>query len=342
MRPLDGIRGLACIIVVLHHIEQMADLRYGEKIYDLGQLGVAIFFTLSGFLMSALYSDKKFSVNSSVKYMIARMARIAPAYWIAITFAWALYMVLPPGGSYDMNAIAMLRLVFFMGNVGIFWSIPPEIQFYCFFLFLWFSYDKLKAGNYWWMMGAAALCLSFVITRDLWGGLMLPGKLHLFLGGFLTAFLVKSEKIKQYLCSNIAQLGLSIALLLYFFFCLEQGKAYSDLIIAGLAALVVGSLSRSSPITYVFETQTMRMMGAASFSIYLFHGVILNAMESLGVFRSLETTVGIVVMCLVSIAVPVAFHYAVEKPLNIYSKTWLLEKFETGKTWVAARKAART
>lgn len=340
MRPLDGIRGLACMIVIISHVVNILRLQVGD-IYNFGSSGVAIFFTLSGFLMSALYSDKNFSVESSAKYMIARMARIAPAYWIAITFAWGLYMVLP-GFGYEMNAIAMLRSLFFMGNVGVFWSIPPEIQFYGFFLLLWFSYGRLKAGNYWWAIGCAALCTAFIITKDEWGGLMLPSKLHLFLGGFLAAFLVKSVKIRRYLCSNLAQLGLSIAIVVYFIFFLEHRKIYEDLIIAGLIALFVGSFSQSTLVSRVFETHTMRMMGAASFSIYLFHDVILQAMDRLGVFKPLETTISIMVMCIVSVALPVAFHYLAEKPLNMSSKKWLLEKFETAKAWMTARKTART
>lgn len=341
MRPLDGIRGMACMIVIVSHIVTILHLKVEDSIYNFGSSGVAIFFTLSGFLMSVLYSDKNFSVDSSAKYMIARMSRIAPAYWIAITFAWILYMVLPDFG-YKMHAFVMLRSVFFMSNVGVFWSIPPEIQFYGFFLLLWFAYGKFKTGNYWWMIGSAVLCTAFIATKEQWGGLMLPSKLHLFLGGFLAAFLLKSASIKRYLCSNIAQLGLSIAILLYFHFLLEHHKIYEDLIFGGLIALFIASFSQSSIISRIFETHMMRMMGAASFSIYLFHDVILQAMHLMGAFSSLETNVSIAIMCFVSVAIPVAFHYLVEKPLNMSSKKWLLEKFEAGKTWIATRKTSGT
>ena len=328
MRPLDGLRGLACFLVVASHIAVILNLNFKEDLYNIGSMGVVIFFALSGFLMSMLYSDKEFSVDAAAKYAIARMARIAPAYWIALLFVWVLYLLLPDGYHYEMTPFDMLRSVFFMGNVGVFWSIPPEIQFYGFFLLLWFAYDKLKIGNYSWAAGAAVLCLAFIGSRDFWGGLMLPSKLHIFFSGFLVAFLVKSGAIRRYLCHPVMQAALVAATILYAVYFLEPHKIYDDLIITALVALSVGSLSRSTLFSTPLETQTMRLMGAASFSIYLLHDAILQAMKTLGLFNPAYETFNILVMCIISIAIPVVFHVMVEKRLTVLMRAKIMLAFE--------------
>jgi peptidoglycan/LPS O-acetylase OafA/YrhL len=328
MRPLDGLRGVACLLVVASHIATILNLNFKEDIYNIGSMGVVIFFALSGFLMSTLYSDKGFSLGASAKYMIARMTRIAPAYWIAIAFVWMLYLALPGGYHYDMTPFAMLRSVFFMGNVGVFWSIPPEIQFYVFFLLLWFSYDKCKSGNFWWAAAVAVLCLGFIATRDLWGGLMLPSKIHIFLSGFLVAFMVKREKIRRCLCHPAMQAAFVAGTILYSVYGLERHGIYDDLIITALVALSIGSLSQSTHISAPLETQSMRLMGAASFSIYLFHDAILQAINTLGLINPAYETFNIVVMCLISIAIPVAFHVMAEKRLTVLAREKTMLAFE--------------
>jgi peptidoglycan/LPS O-acetylase OafA/YrhL len=328
MRPLDGLRGLACFLVVTSHIAMILDLNFKEDLYNIGSMGVVIFFALSGFLMSMLYSDKQFSFDSSAKYAIARMARIAPAYWIAVFFVWVLYLLMPDGYHYEMTPFNLLRSVFFMGNVGVFWSIPPEIQFYGFFLLLWFAYDKLKTGNYWCAAAIAILCFGFIGRQDLSGGLFLPSKIHIFLSGFLVAFLVKSGTIRRYLCHAVMQAALVAATILYAVYFLESRKIYDDLIITALVALSVGSLSRSTPFSAPLETQTMRLMGAASFSIYLLHDAILQAMRTLGLFNPAYETFNILVMCVISIAIPVAFHDMVEKRLTVLTRKKAMLAFE--------------
>ena len=83
---LDGLRAIACVFVVLSHIPKYmsgATDIFRFKMH-LGEPGVAIFFVLSGFLMSYLYIHKTATKERLVSYAIARFSRIAPAYWIAI------------------------------------------------------------------------------------------------------------------------------------------------------------------------------------------------------------------------------------------------------------------
>jgi peptidoglycan/LPS O-acetylase OafA/YrhL len=323
MRPLDGIRGMACMIVVASHISMILHLFEKELSDYIGMFGVILFFVLSGFLMSALYTDARFTADKVVKYSIARFARIAPAYWIAVIFAWVLYLNIPDF-HYSMTPWHLLRSVVFGGNQGVFWSIPPEVQFYGFFLLLWFAWSRFKEGSKLWLILMAVLCVGLVATKDMWGGLMLPSKLHIFLSGFFAAFLPRIEKVRAIIHSVRFQIFMTILTLTYALTITVHIGLYKDLLFPVLAGLWVAAMSGSTKFTAPLETNTMRMVGAASFSIYLFHDATLYAMRDMGWFTVEPQMLNIALMVLLSLAPPVAFHFIMEKKLNLWSKTKLL------------------
>lgn len=323
MRPLDGIRGMACMLVIASHISQILHIFEKEFNNYLGSLGVVVFFVLSGFLMSALYTNQKFTWERTAKYAIARFTRIAPAYWIAILFAWVLYLNIP-GYHYQMTPWNMVRSVFFGGNQGVFWSIPPEVQFYGFFLLLWGCWHAFKNGARLWLYLLAAVCVAFIATKDMWGGLMLPSKLHIFLSGFVMAFLPKVERIRAVIYKPLFQIAMTIITFAYGIMVTMHLGTYNDVFFPVLVGLWIASLSGSSVFTAPFETMTMRTMGAASFSIYLFHDAILFALYKMGWFTEGNEHLNIAAMILISLAIPVAFHYIAERRLNIWSKEKML------------------
>ncbi|CND01205.1 Acyltransferase family [Yersinia frederiksenii] len=75
----DGIRGLACLIVIsLHSIGLFfSDIQF----YTLGmdKLGVWIFFVLSSFLLTRQFLKNGFSSGVIIDYSISRALRIIPA-----------------------------------------------------------------------------------------------------------------------------------------------------------------------------------------------------------------------------------------------------------------------
>ena len=87
----DGLRALACLMVVLHHTSQRLnptsspDWLQAIHFFGMrGEVGVSLFFVLSGCLLSLPfwnnYANKE--PNPSIKsYLINRGARIIPAFW---------------------------------------------------------------------------------------------------------------------------------------------------------------------------------------------------------------------------------------------------------------------
>jgi peptidoglycan/LPS O-acetylase OafA/YrhL len=136
---LDGLRGVAILIVLMGHC--WADNGYFTV---LGEVGVEIFFVLSGFLITTLLLKEKIkNGHVSLKlFYIRRALRIMP---VAYLFLLVL-LVLNACFYLGVTPIGFLTSALYLKNVpipnsadwysGHFWSLSIEEQFYLFFPFL--------------------------------------------------------------------------------------------------------------------------------------------------------------------------------------------------------------
>lgn len=86
---LDGVRGLAILIVMLHHHTvmrgiSMLDLTVGTVLH-LG--GVGLFFVLSGYLITGILLDSKGGKGYFTSFYARRALRIFPLYYALLVFA---------------------------------------------------------------------------------------------------------------------------------------------------------------------------------------------------------------------------------------------------------------
>lgn len=319
IRSLDGIRGFACLLVVASHISDILHSRITGAPTSLGPAGVITFFVLSSFLMTTLYYQQPFSKISVQKYAIARFSRIAPAYWLAVVAAFVCYHIFQ-GFHYDMTPVQTVRSFAFLGTTGVFWSIPPEVQFYLFFSFIWFSNSSYENGRKLWRYIVLIVFIVSLLTMAYWPGLLLPSKLHIFGAGIMGALAIRRTQIRDVLKSTIAQVALVLATLVYWDEIAVYEDEYTDVLLALLFGLTIASLSLSTPVTRILESSVMRVLGAASFSIYLFHDLIMRVLERADFFAALSTGVQLALLCVSAVAVPVAFHFAVEAPLTRWTR----------------------
>jgi peptidoglycan/LPS O-acetylase OafA/YrhL len=80
-KTLDGLRGLAILLVLFIHF-------FG---FVPGWLGVDLFFVLSGFLITGILIDSKKSSNYYSRFIIRRVLRIFPLYFLFLFFRDLLY-----------------------------------------------------------------------------------------------------------------------------------------------------------------------------------------------------------------------------------------------------------
>lgn len=140
---LDGLRGIAALAVVVSHYGGAYNSRYPNDpmaFYDFsyGAFGVQLFFLISGFviLMTA------FRAKRPSDFVISRVSRLYPAYWISLVLAVVLiyaFNVPPfkPSVPEILANITMIQRWFLVPNVeDVYWTLAIEMQFYVLILLL--------------------------------------------------------------------------------------------------------------------------------------------------------------------------------------------------------------
>ncbi|NQZ24315.1 MAG: acyltransferase [Colwellia sp.] len=158
-RGLSGLRGLAALAVFAVHYNQIVDIDIQVGIFDFfllfanGEYGVALFFILSGLLLSQPYWKSLIHQqpwpNTKV-YFTHRMVRILPAFYLTLTLIIVTtdYWKFPQAWP---DIILHYSLLFNYAEFAIFslnppfWTLAIEIQFYCLlpFLFRLIRNDKI-------------------------------------------------------------------------------------------------------------------------------------------------------------------------------------------------------
>lgn len=125
LNVLDGWRGISILLVLACHL-----LPLGPKILQLnsaaGVMGMAIFFTLSGFLITSFLLKN----DSVIDFLIRRFFRIVPLAWLYM--AIVLPIMSSPPDYYLANFLFYANWPpMWLGNVnGHLWSLCMEVQFY--------------------------------------------------------------------------------------------------------------------------------------------------------------------------------------------------------------------
>ena len=145
---LTGLRGAAALLVFISHCANQGMLP-GILGNGLGQIGVMLFFVLSGFLMSYLYLEKDFSRENVSRYISARVARVIPLYVFLLLLSYAISNSIYPDFHYSItDPVTLLRALLFIDAPFEFWTIPVEIQFYAVFIVFWFMYQSGISGRF--------------------------------------------------------------------------------------------------------------------------------------------------------------------------------------------------
>jgi peptidoglycan/LPS O-acetylase OafA/YrhL len=148
IRALDGIRGLAIILVMLHHFEHLIPpcniaIRSMKHMFSYGWAGVDLFFALSGFLITGILLDTRKANNYFTAFYARRVLRIFPLYYsvliviLVVASVWGHRpQVVPLVADQKLYFLYLTNwLVLWKGQwggniLGHFWSLAVEEQFY--------------------------------------------------------------------------------------------------------------------------------------------------------------------------------------------------------------------
>jgi len=170
---LDGFRAVAVLLVVLAHACQMSDFPFRLELQSVlfeGQIGVDIFFVLSGFLITSLLVREKQRTGSIAigQFFLRRSIRILPAYAAFLVVV----VLLEQTGTATLRFSDWLGALTYTTNflwdpawrLGHLWSLSIEEHFYL----VWpFVFALLPHKNRW-MAPAGCILLSMVARTVLY------------------------------------------------------------------------------------------------------------------------------------------------------------------------------
>jgi len=138
-RSLDGLRGIAIILVVLFH-----DFDY-LPFFNFGWIGVDIFFVLSGFLITTTLLQTMDTPHPILLFYTKRVLRIFPIYYLSLVLLLFAIPLIIPDPAYTLTADKRPWFWFFLQNWAYilgkirysqaphlrhFWSLALEEQYY--------------------------------------------------------------------------------------------------------------------------------------------------------------------------------------------------------------------
>lgn len=100
LHSIRSLRGVAALLVVIYHAYDYAKSHGHPRIEEMfahGAFGVDLFFIISGYVM-LLSIEKNRTSNTKIsasRFLIHRIIRVAPIYWIGTTLLYAIYIAQP-------------------------------------------------------------------------------------------------------------------------------------------------------------------------------------------------------------------------------------------------------
>lgn len=167
---IDSLRAIAAVLVIWMHTAENFVLFAAPSIQDrlndishfvdFGRLGVVIFFAISGFVIPS--SLKAGQPGACREFLIKRLFRLYPIYWISIPFGlvtfWYLWDKEISLATIFWNLTMVQEALGFTSVQGQYWTLQTELVFYslCVVLFL--------KG---WLRSAYVLCALVIVLSAL-------------------------------------------------------------------------------------------------------------------------------------------------------------------------------
>lgn len=318
-------RGLAASVVVLYHAARHLDKNYGMptlmSVFQFGHAGVDLFFVISGFIILYVHYRDIGEPSRLPHYIGRRFTRVMPTYWVAL----AITVLLATAGSRSLPSVGdlLFSVTLLPANrdllLGIAWTLRFELVFYAVFGLL------ILRRN----VGLVALALWFGVVLTAWLGALsfpgVPGSLYgvfnlEFFFGMAAAYVVREGLItapKSLLATGIA---LFTAAAIAEDVGWMDGYADTARLYYGIpSALIILGVAQAGSGSGFAVPPSLRHLGSASYSIYLFQfvfiGVTWKIWQTAGLERSLPPVVAFVPLAAAGILGGIVMSRYVEHPL---------------------------
>jgi peptidoglycan/LPS O-acetylase OafA/YrhL len=273
---LDGLRGIACLLIVFMHT---------AAIPTAGFLGVSLFFVLSGYLISSLLLEEQTATGTIRigRFYALRCVRLLPPFAVAYVLCCIMASrwpeIFPAIALQDLPEI-LFATNFHLGEgrnpfpqLSHAWSLSAEWQFYFAWPFILLLLGKVGIGR----RGLIVACLIGIMAS--WAWRILTGMdLRGLMLGVLIAVIARDHRFGQMATSKPALIAAPLALTLFILLSFTQAATPDmmnigvDIAIALGGAMVFFCSKMEHPwLSPVLSHPVLRYFGRISYGLYLYH-----------------------------------------------------------------------
>jgi len=337
------LRGLAALSVVLFHyrfylVPDGANTDIPDMLFSWGSIGVDLFFVISGFIMVYVTKAKPAGIKSSLDFIINRLTRIIPTYYILLLFAFLTGGAMSTFHYPDKTTNLISAMTFHPylhqpaplyidenGMYNIRWTLNYELYFYFAFSVCLLFKKRLLALAAWFLapVGAAYFLLPEITLSpsgynfESVGAKFLTNPIILEFGiGVLTgyAYLALNKFMKSKYCM------LSFACLIMISIGIIKHKIGGYNLLSALSfSFLVLCFALESEYIVKFTPRFFVTLGDISFSWYLLHiplaSFIAGKVEKANP-NAMHSTLGFTVLLIASILVAFLSHKFIEVKLT--------------------------
>jgi len=310
---LDGVRGLAIVLVLLWHYVQnnlvaaaSSPLGYLRHSLFFTWSGVDLFFVLSGFLITGILIDNRNKEHYFKVFFIRRICRIFPLYYLyLLVFILMLYAgagKLPLfGDSLNLNGVPIWSYATYTQNIFmglkntagadwliVTWSLAVEEQFYLMLPFLvYFNQKKHLPYLFLWLV-LTAIYMRFTMP-GISAYINMFWRADSLMTGALLAWAIRRQSFVAWLAPRRLVV---LALLVLFAAGILLANQYGRLKVGG--GLTHASLAvfyglfilyvfmyREGLVARIMRGRVLAWLGSISYGIYLLHNNILKILHGL-------------------------------------------------------------
>jgi exopolysaccharide production protein ExoZ len=348
--PMEGLRGFAVALVFLVHyasfLGDRINAQWLDALHELGNVGVDLFFVLSGFLIYKACIQRPINLRH---YAYRRIERIYPTFLAALAIYLLLMFALPsqsklPDGIGAQIEYILANVLLLPGMLPIepimtvAWSLSYEVFYYLLAplavialrMRLWTPQQRLA---FFLAIYAAMIALALI-------GFEGRFRLSMFLGGMILYEFVTLRPADSRRASAPSDMAtfllVGAAFVLYVLLAVDPVAVPNPLtgalppvarlvlINAVFVLLVYRSVFTTGPASAAFSWTPLRWLGNVSYSFYLMHGLGLHAFFMLlgKVWKAPDAGIGAFLLLmppafLASLAITLPVYLLVERPFSL-------------------------
>jgi peptidoglycan/LPS O-acetylase OafA/YrhL len=322
-------RGVAALLVALYHGGRMISLpQYAGSVplggfFTFGHAGVDFFFVLSGFIIYFVHHRDIGAPQRLPSYLWRRITRIYPIYWV-VTFALLGIHLMSPAGAHELSIGYLVQSLLLVPQdreplLGVAWTLQHEVLFYILFAVAIAGRRLgviLLSG---WMLLTILALLRLVPDHPMIGFFLSPFHLQFVMGIGAAHIVLRGGVALPRALAVAGGLGFLVVGMVEDVGWITLNGAAGRLLYGFAAMCLLVGLATAEQRNLVRVGVVGAFAGAASYSLYLVHAVIIGltarVIAMAGGFRLLPDWLALIVVVCAALAVAGLLHRFVEQPM---------------------------